>query len=214
MYPLERAEATFPENPPINVRYRSTQLEFLRAFPLKRAPPPQLIFSPSPPSAHFFFFFFPTAANPSTDAAAIFCPPSPHLSAKTYIKQSLQFMRLTMLGYAGLWRSLSTCHKPRDGAPCSLSPGVNYLVHWKGGPGSYYWNKVRTNWEPLPLPPSTPPACSLLLEGGTVLQDLNLLIIFYKHCFCFFIPLFHSSPADMIGSWRGLIAGGTTIIFK
>lgn len=166
MHPLERAEATFPKNPPINVRYRSTQLEFLRAFPLKRAPPPQLIFSPSPPLSSLFLFF-PSAANPSTDAAAIVCPPSPHLSAKTYIKQSLQFMRLTMLGYAGLWRSLSTCHKPRDGAPCSLSPGVNYLVHWKGGPGSYYWNKVRTNWEPLPLPPLHPhPGLLSALGGG------------------------------------------------
>lgn len=33
----------------------------------------------------------------------------------------------------GQQRSPSMCHKPRDRAPCSLSPGVNYLVRWKEG---------------------------------------------------------------------------------
>ena len=161
VHQLKRVEATFHKNPTLNVRYRSTQLEFLRAFPLKTQPhtPQHLYFHPSPPRHVnlFFFFFLRVQTNQQTLLSFV---PSPYLSAKTYIKQSLQFMRLTMLGYAGLYRFLSTCHKPRDGAPCSLSPGVNYLVHWKGGPGSYYWNKVRTNWEPLPLPPPR----SLLFE--------------------------------------------------
>lgn len=69
-----------------------------------------------------------------------------HVSVRTKQTNSCNHAR------PGLQRSPSLCHKAGGRALRCLSPGVNYLVHWKGKTGSYYWNKVRTNWEPH-IPP-------------------------------------------------------------
>lgn len=57
--------------------------------------------------------------------------PFPLLSVKTYVKPSLQFIHLTTLILCS--RDLPTHAIAQDAALCSLSSGVNYLVHWTEG---------------------------------------------------------------------------------
>lgn len=92
------------------------------------------------------------------------------------------------------------CLGCKDLSPCaikpsSLSPGVNYLIHWKRRPGSHYWNKLRTNWKPLAHTPLL-----LLFKGLIFIDSESINYSFIQFIYLFIVYKSSSSNTGVLRS--------------